>query len=300
MEGGEAGGAVGAMLSSIESPGRPRGRPPAGYVWSGGCYVHLASGEPRCQADTRDRFVLRRRRYDRARYWDPKKNVRKQRLARSARKSGRLPEPIQATLETDGQRTRASPNSEEPWAREPSECIIARPTMSASAADCHSALACCQHVQHLQSVVYATIKIPRFISWRNMPKRARVDEAYGAPEALTRAAKAAVSRHGWDELQLAYRTGRLRFMEGVGNKTAAGRARAKGAHHEDGRSLRDSWARSIYCTFPHASGSPNMPVSMLSNAEFGALFLLGAAPRSRLLARRYARCLSRTSETCLA
>ena len=133
-----------------------------------------------------------------------------------------------------------------------------------------------------------------------MPKRARVDEADGAPEALTRATKAAVNRHGWDELQLAYWPGRLRFMEGVGNKTAAGRARAKGAHHEDGRSLRDSWARSIYCTFPHASGSPNTPVSMLSNVEFGALFLLGAAPRSRLLARRYARCLSRTSETCLA
>ena len=54
-----------------------------------------------------------------------------------------------------------------------------------------------------------------------MPKRARVDEADGAPEALTRATKAAVNRHGWDELQLAYRTGRLRFMEGVGNKTAA-------------------------------------------------------------------------------
>ena len=54
-----------------------------------------------------------------------------------------------------------------------------------------------------------------------MPKRARVDEADGAPEALMRATKAAVNRHGWDELQLAYRTGRLRFMEGFGNKTAA-------------------------------------------------------------------------------
>ena len=54
-----------------------------------------------------------------------------------------------------------------------------------------------------------------------MPERARVDEADGAAEALTRATKAAVNRHGWDELQLAYRTGRLRFMEGVGNKTAA-------------------------------------------------------------------------------
>ena len=99
MEGDEAASAAGALLRSIESPRRPRGRPPAGYVWTGGCYVHLASGEPRCQADTRDRFVQRRRRYERARYWDPRKHVRKQRLARSARKSGRLPKPIQATLE---------------------------------------------------------------------------------------------------------------------------------------------------------------------------------------------------------
>ena len=99
MEGGEAVGAVGAQRSSIESPRRPRGRPPAGYVWSGGCYVQLSSGKPRCQADTRDHFVQHRGRYDPAQYWDPKKNVRKQRLARSARKSGRLPKPIQATLD---------------------------------------------------------------------------------------------------------------------------------------------------------------------------------------------------------
>ena len=99
MEGGEAVGAVGEQRSSIESRRRPRGRPPAGYVWSGGCYVQLASGKPRCEADARDHLVQHRRRYDRARYWDPKKNVRKQRLARSARKSGRLPKPIQATLE---------------------------------------------------------------------------------------------------------------------------------------------------------------------------------------------------------
>ena len=63
-----------------------------------GCYVNLASGEPHCAEDARERFVQHRRRYDRARYWDPKKNVRKQRLARSARKSGRLPKPTQATL----------------------------------------------------------------------------------------------------------------------------------------------------------------------------------------------------------
>ncbi len=54
-----------------------------------------------------------------------------------------------------------------------------------------------------------------------MPKRARVDEANGAPEALTRATKAAMNKHGWVELQLAYRTGRLKFMEGVGAKAAA-------------------------------------------------------------------------------
>ena len=54
-----------------------------------------------------------------------------------------------------------------------------------------------------------------------MPKRARVDEADGAPEALMCATKAAISKHGWDELRLAYRTGRLRFMEGVGAKATA-------------------------------------------------------------------------------
>ena len=54
-----------------------------------------------------------------------------------------------------------------------------------------------------------------------MPKRARVDEANGAPEALARATKAAIHKHGWDELQLAYRTGRLRFKEGVGPKATA-------------------------------------------------------------------------------
>ena len=54
-----------------------------------------------------------------------------------------------------------------------------------------------------------------------MPKRARVDEADGAPEALARATKAAINKHGWDELQLAYQTGRLRFPEGIGAKAAA-------------------------------------------------------------------------------
>ena len=54
-----------------------------------------------------------------------------------------------------------------------------------------------------------------------MAKRARVDEADGAPEALARATKAAINKHGWDELRLAYRTGRLRFMEGVGAKATA-------------------------------------------------------------------------------
>ena len=163
MEGGEAGGAVGAMLSSIESPGRPRGRPPAGYVWTGGCYVHLASGERRCQADTRDRFVQRRRRYERARYWDPKKHVREQRLARSARKSGRLPKPIQATLDelmTRGpmpHQTAGSPEHASPGHSASSDLPCAL------AADSHSTLACCPHVQHLQGVVDATIKVPRII-----------------------------------------------------------------------------------------------------------------------------------------
>ena len=77
------------------------------------------------------------------------------------------------------------------------------------------------HVQHLQGVVGATIKKPRVIYSRDMPKRARVDEADGATEALARATKAAINKHGWDELQLAYRTGRLRFLDGVGAKAAA-------------------------------------------------------------------------------
>ena len=38
-----------------------------------------------------------------------------------------------------------------------------------------------------------------------MAKRARVDEADGAPEALARATKAAINKHGWDELQLGSR-----------------------------------------------------------------------------------------------
>eukprot|EP00959_Pyramimonas_sp_CCMP1952_P440260 9217321-Pyramimonas_sp.AAC.1 len=55
----------------------------------------------------------------------------------------------------------------------------------------------------------------------HMPKRARVDEADGAPEALTCAAKAVINEHAWDELRLAYRAGRLRFVEGVGAKATA-------------------------------------------------------------------------------
>ena len=83
----------------MASPRRPRGRPPLGCAWVGGHYVSVASGEPHCVAHSRERFLQRRRRYDKARYWDPAKNVRKQRLERSARKSGRLPKPIQIQLD---------------------------------------------------------------------------------------------------------------------------------------------------------------------------------------------------------
>jgi hypothetical protein len=78
---------------------RPRGRPPKDCVWSDGCYISAVLGEPHCTAPGRERFLQRRRRYDKVRYWDPAKNVRKQRLERSARKSGRLPKPVQMKLD---------------------------------------------------------------------------------------------------------------------------------------------------------------------------------------------------------
>ncbi len=85
-------------LSEAAVAPRPRGRPPKGCVWVGGCYVNAVSGEPHCAANSRERFLQRRRCYDRVRYWDPTKNTRKQRLQRSARKRGRLPKPIQMKL----------------------------------------------------------------------------------------------------------------------------------------------------------------------------------------------------------
>ena len=84
-----------AEAISVESPRRPRGRPPCGCVWMKGCYVNLASGAE----DARERFLQRRRLYDRTRYWDPKKNVRKQRLMRSAHKNSRPLKPIQLKLD---------------------------------------------------------------------------------------------------------------------------------------------------------------------------------------------------------
>ena len=60
--------------------------------------MNTVSGVPHCAAVDRELFVQRRRKYDRARYWDPAKKVRKSRLARSARKSGRPPKPIQLKL----------------------------------------------------------------------------------------------------------------------------------------------------------------------------------------------------------
>ena len=80
-------------------PRRPRGRPPGDCVWVDGGYVTADSGEPHCAAHSRERFLLRRRLYDRARYWDCTTNVREQRLERSARKSARPPRPIQMKLD---------------------------------------------------------------------------------------------------------------------------------------------------------------------------------------------------------
>ena len=60
--------------------------------------MNPVSGVPHCAAVDRDLFVQRRRKYERARYWDPAKKARKSRLARSARKSGRPPKPIQLKL----------------------------------------------------------------------------------------------------------------------------------------------------------------------------------------------------------
>ena len=51
-----------------------------------------------------------------------------------------------------------------------------------------------------------------------MSKRTRAEEDW---EGVAPATKAAIRRHGWDELKLAYQTGRLRFLAGVGAKVAA-------------------------------------------------------------------------------
>ena len=88
-----------ASEATMASPRRPRGRPPSDCVWAGAGYVNIASGEPHRAADSRERFLQWRRRYDKARYWDAAKTVRKERLARSARKRGRSPRPIQLRLD---------------------------------------------------------------------------------------------------------------------------------------------------------------------------------------------------------
>ena len=72
-------------------PPRPRGRPPSGCQWANGGYVSTATDESHCPARSREDYLQRRRLYDKARYWNPAKNVRKQRLQRSARKSVRPP-----------------------------------------------------------------------------------------------------------------------------------------------------------------------------------------------------------------
>ena len=56
-------------------------------------------GEPHCPGHSRERFLQRRRRYERARYWDPSTKGRKRRLARAARECGRLPKLVQLQLD---------------------------------------------------------------------------------------------------------------------------------------------------------------------------------------------------------
>ena len=51
-----------------------------------------------------------------------------------------------------------------------------------------------------------------------MPKRTRADRDDGD---IAPATRAAINRHGWEELRHAYQTGRLIFLEGVGAKVAA-------------------------------------------------------------------------------
>jgi hypothetical protein len=77
----------------------PRGRPPFGCLWVGDKYVNLETGEEFSSARNKHRARLRRRAYERARYWDIATKVRLKRLERGARESGRQARPMQLKLD---------------------------------------------------------------------------------------------------------------------------------------------------------------------------------------------------------
>ena len=69
-------------------------------MWAIGVgWRNAETGEPCCIAQQRERFSLKRRRYERSRYWDPETRVRKRRLERSAREGGRPHRPVQLMLD---------------------------------------------------------------------------------------------------------------------------------------------------------------------------------------------------------
>ncbi len=69
-------------------------------MWAIGVgWRNAENGEPSCIAQQRERFLLKRRRYERSRYWDPETRVRKRRLERSAREGDRPRRPVQLTLD---------------------------------------------------------------------------------------------------------------------------------------------------------------------------------------------------------
>ena len=83
----------------------PRGRPPTGFVWQDGRYVSVETGQPYCATHQPERFLQKRRGYERARYWDSKTRVRRRRLERSARERGKPVKLVQLELqEVIGQR----------------------------------------------------------------------------------------------------------------------------------------------------------------------------------------------------
>ena len=80
-----------------------------------------------------------------------------------------------------------------------------------------------------------------------MPKRTRADRHDGDFAPATRAA---INRHGWEELRHAYQTGRLIFLEGVGAKVATEISlllqSSPGAKREP-----NHWERLLHLVRPH-------------------------------------------------